>query len=78
MKALIILTFIISVLSSCKKDYTCACGPPNNMDGYLVETKIHDTKKGAKQICDKTENPYKVFGPVEPCFIEEGPKYHWH
>ena len=50
MKHKIILPlFIMFILSSCKKDFTCECADNN---GVYSTYSIHDTKKHAKVECD--------------------------
>jgi hypothetical protein len=56
MKKLFILATVCCFafgLTSCKKEYTCKCTATVAGSSATSETKIEDTKKNAKEACDK-------------------------
>lgn len=64
-KVLLIFGFGLFLLTSCKKDYTCAC----KIDGLTVSTiTINDTKKNATATCD--ESDATILGVVQDCSIQ--------
>lgn len=54
------------VLSSCKKDYTCAC----TYDSTTVNMEYTDVKKkDAEDACSTQETLFKIVDPAASCSI---------
>jgi len=51
MEKIIIISLLVFILSSCKKDHVCGCSYLGGPD-YKTET-YHDTKYKAKKKCDE-------------------------
>lgn len=55
---LILFVFVIGIMSSCTREYTCQCvvkytgNPPGIPDSAMHEFAIRDTKKEAKSKCE--------------------------
>ncbi|MDP4797684.1 MAG: hypothetical protein NWR50_02365 [Crocinitomicaceae bacterium] len=64
-KVLIAVVAVLFVLSSCKKDYTCAC----SIGGQEISSStINDTKANAKKQCD--EGDATIFTITTNCEIK--------
>ncbi len=59
-KVLIMASFAVFVLASCKKDYTCTCKVNGVSTGS--STTIKDTKKNAESRCNEGDNTTTAFG----------------
>ena len=58
--------FGVIALSSCKKDYTCACA----VSGGTLNLEIKKAKKGdAESICNDAETTYKLGDPDASCAL---------
>lgn len=60
MKKLALVAFGVSLfaVTSCKKDYTCTCKFNGNGMSGTISTTINNTKKKAKDACEKDNNAY--------------------
>lgn len=58
-----ILFSAVTMLSSCKKDYTCDCGD----DGKYT---YKETKKKAEDACDATETTLKIVDASASCKLD--------
>lgn len=60
MKKFIILGAVVATafLSSCKKDYTCAC----KFGSFEYNTTIKNTKSKAKTTCEAYNSTYAAYG----------------
>ncbi len=60
MKKFIILGAVLTTafLSSCKKDYTCAC----KFGTFETNITIKDTKSKAKTSCESLNSTYQAYG----------------
>lgn len=59
--------FLITVASSCTRDYICQCtikysGQPGLPDSLIREYPIKDTKKNAKSTCEGNSGTYDTEG----------------
>lgn len=60
MKKLALVAFGVSLfaMTSCKKDYTCTCKFNGGGFSGEVSTTINNTKKKAKEACEKDNSAY--------------------
>jgi len=64
-KLLIITALAAATFTSCKKDRTCTC--TTTITGFgstSSSTVIHDTKKDAKEACEKQNSASSSFGGI--------------
>ncbi len=56
------LVFAVSAMTSCKKEYTCECKATGAGITSTSSDTIKDTKKNAKEACDKGDATSSVAG----------------
>lgn len=66
-KVFVVAALAVFVLSSCKKDYTCAC---KFTDGATLNIEMNKVKKkDAESSCASAETTYKAGDPGVKCSI---------
>lgn len=63
---LLMAGLFVAGVTSCKKDYTCACSG----DGWTLDAKFENVKKkDAEETCDAAETTYKIGDATASCTL---------